>query len=433
MAKPDPSEILHLPYGSDSLELRVPTANLLAYLPPGKIEANPDPEGAIRTALDHPLETPSVEALIHPGETVTVLVDDYTRPTPTHRILPCLLERLYAYGIQDKDVTVLVSTGTHRPCSPAELKQKLGEDLCSQLKVIQHDCQDESSQVFLGITPYGTPVWVNRAAVETDHLFGIGHIDPSDYAGYAGGWKLVVPGVAALETVNANHALAVLSFRQYGRIDLPCRLDIDAAGSMVHADLFINTVLNQEGQIAAAFAGSPGAVHQAGVKLARQSYEVAFPALADICVASAYPYDIDFYQAIRAIEYADRVVCPGGSLLIAAPCPDGVGSQEFFDLLSDPDRSAEKFLRKIARREGKVTYNVLGYFLTRILAEKQVYATMPGIPDGQLEALGIHPVDTLQGGVDALLRAHGKQASLVVLPAGSNTIPRIKDQMIDGK
>ncbi|MDD5368472.1 MAG: nickel-dependent lactate racemase [Anaerolineaceae bacterium] len=433
MAQLDTPGLFHLPYGSDSLDLRVPPENLLAWLPPGRIEALPDPERAIYSTLDHPVESPVVEALVHAGDKVTILVDDYTRPTPTCMILPCLLERLHAGGIQDRDVTILISTGTHRPCSPSELQKKLGNALVPRLRVVQHDCQDATSQVFLGITSFGTPVWVNRAAVETDHLFGIGHIDPSDYAGYAGGWKLVVPGVAALETINANHALAVLSFRQYGRIDLPCRLDIDAAGSLVHAALFINTVLNQEGQIAAVFAGSPGAVHQAGVNLARLSYEVACPALADICVASAYPYDIDFYQAIRAVEYADRVVRPGGSLLIAAPCPDGTGSREFFDLLSDPDRSAEKFLRKIARREGKVTYNVLGYFLTRILAEKHVYAIMPGIPGGQLEALGLHPVDSLQAGLDALFKVHGQQASVVILPAGSNTIPRIQDEVIDGK
>jgi nickel-dependent lactate racemase len=260
--------------------------------------------------------------------------------------------------------------------------------------------------------------------VEADRLFGIGHVDPSDYAGYSGGWKLVVPGTAALETVNANHAMAVLSFRQYGQVGLLTRQDINEAGSMVPAEFFINTVINQEGKLAGIFAGSPAAVHQAGVGLARQVYEVSCPKLADLCVASAYPYDVDFYQAIRAIEYADLVVRPGGSILVAAPCPDGIGSQAFYELLTCAERTPEDYLRRIARREGKVTYNVLGYYLSRILGEKRVLAFMPGIPTGQLAEIGIHPLDSLQTGVDTFLQAQ-PHAAVAVMPVGSVTIPHL--------
>lgn len=421
-----PGERAHfqLPFGSQRVELSLPGENLLGYLAPNPVPAYLDPLAAVEQALDQPLDTSRAEELVHPGETVTILIDDYTRATPAALILPCLLKRLLTAGIAESDVTLLVATGTHRPSNEAELRQKLGKELFQRLRVVQHDCTDESSQVYLGVTSHGTPVWVNRFVVESDRLFGIGHVDPSDYAGYSGGWKLVVPGTAALETVNANHALAVLSFRQYGTVDLLTRLDINEAGAMVPADLFINTVINQEGKLAGVYAGSPDAIHQAGVGLARQVYEVDCLKPADLCVASAYPYDVDFYQAIRAIEYADLIVRPGGSILVTSPCPDGIGSQAFYELLTCAERTPEDYLRRIARREGKVTYNVLGYYLSRILGEKHVLAFMPGIPADQLTEIGIHPLDSLQTGVDSILHTQ-PHAAVAVMPVGSATIPHL--------
>ena len=421
------NQTIPLPFGKGSLSFSVPAENLAAVLAPNPVPACADPHAEIERALENPLGAPRLEETVRSSDRVVILVDDYTRATPVPLILPHLLKRLRDCGVPDGQVTLLVSTGTHRPCSAAELREKVGEDAWGRFRIVQHDCADPSAQVFLGLTGRGTPVWVNRTAVETDRLLGIGHIDPSDYAGYAGGWKLIVPGVAALETVDANHSLAALSFRQYGRVDLPCRQDIDEAGSLVRADLFINVVLCQDGQIARAFAGSPAHIHPAGVSLAKQVYEVQAPhGGVDIAVASGYPYDVDFYQAIRALEYADLVTRPGGSILLVAPCPDGMGSPEFYRLLAEPGRAPDDFLRGVVRRSGKVTYNILGYYLARIRAEKRLYGYLPGVPAQELEAIGISPVPSLQEGVDDLLRSHGPRARLAVLPVGSATIPRLE-------
>ena len=414
-----------LPYGKTQLNVEVPVANLAGVLWPGAVAPCADPHQEIEAALDHPLGTPPAEQLVRAGDRVLILIDDYTRGTPVALILPHLLRRLAARQVREADITLLVSTGTHRPSSEAELREKLGPELWGRFRIAQHDCTDRASQVFLGLTSRGTPVWVNRMLLEHDRVFGIGHIDPSDYAGYAGGWKLIVPGVAALETVDSNHALAALSFRRYGSVDLPCRKDIDEAGAMVRVDQFINVVLCQDGQLARAWAGTPPEIHRAGVALARQVYEVDCPAPVDIALVSAYPYDVDYYQAIRAIEYGDLMVRPGGSILAVAPCPDGVGSEAFYRLLATPGQQPHDFLRNIARRHGKVTYNVLGYFMTLIRAEKHLYGYLPGVAGPELEAIGIRPVSSPQAGVDALLEHYGPHARLAVLPVGSATIPRL--------
>jgi nickel-dependent lactate racemase len=264
---------------------------------------------------------------------------------------------------------------------------------------------------------------VNRQVVETDRLIGIGHVGPSPYAGYSGGRKLIVPGAASLDTINASHSHVVMGFRQFGRVDVPCRQDLQEAGAMVKMDLVIDAVLSPDERLVGVFAGSPERVFHEGAKLARQVYEVDFPEPVDIAVTSGTPYDIDLYQAVRAVEYADAAVRPGGSILLAAACPDGVGGTEFYRLMADQNKKPDDFLRDVVRRNGKVTFSVLGYALSRIKTEKKLSILTQGIPPAELEAMGFSHPASLQEGVDELLKAYGPQARLAVFPQGSTTIP----------
>jgi len=414
---------IQLVYGADMLDFSIPPANLVGIFSPQPVAACPDGAAEIARALAHPLDTPLLSKIVSPGETVVVLVDDHTRTTPAAQILPPVLGELRAGGVRDEDVTILITHGTHRQSREEEVRQKVGEEVYGRFCIAQHRCTDEQEQVYLGLTRRGTPVWVNRRVVEADRCIGIGHVGPSPYAGYSGGSKLIVPGVASLDTINANHSLVALGFRQPGRVDVPCRLDIEAAAAAVRLDMVVDVVLCQDGRIARAFAGTPDRVFQEGVALARQVYEVACPGEVDIAVAAAYPYDIDLYQAVRAVQYADVIVREGGSILLVAACPDGVGGEEFYRLMADPGKRPDDFLRDVVRREGKVTFSVLGYFLARIKVEKRLHIVTAGIQDAELEAMGFCHWDTLQAGVDALLEAYGPQAQVAVFPAGSSTSP----------
>lgn len=382
-----------------------------------------DPESEIARALAAPLGTPPLRALVRRGETVVVLVDDHTRATPAARILPLVLEELLQGGIREEDIVIFITHGTHRLSTQAEVEAKVGPEIARRFRVEQHQCTDESRQVYVGLTSRGTPVWVNRIVAEADRRVGIGHIGPSPYAGYSGGYKLILPGAAALDTINVNHSLVPLGFRQPGRVDVPCRLDIDEAGSMVGMDFVVDVVLSQDEQVVRAFAGAPDAVFQEGVALARTVYEVAVSPDLDIAVTAGYPYDLDLYQAMRAVEYADATVRPGGSILLVAACPEGIGGDDFYRLMADPDRRPDDFLRDVARRNGMVTFAVLGYALARIRAEKRLYILTDGIPSAALEAMGLTPVSSLQAGIDLLLQRYGPEARLAVFPAGSSTIP----------
>jgi nickel-dependent lactate racemase len=416
---------IQLPYGDGALEFQIPEANLAGMYAPQSVAACGDPVTEILHALTHPLDTPVLPQIVRPGEKVVILVDDHTRVTPVAQILPLLLEQLRAGGVRDEDVTVLITHGTHRLSTEDEVRRKVGEDVYSHLRVVQHQCTDEGNQAYLGLTSRGTPVWINRLVVEADRRIGVGHVGPSPYAGYSGGRKLIIPGVASLDTVNANHSLVAVGFRQPGRVDVPCRLDIDEGAALVRLDMVVDAVLCQDERIARAFAGTPERVYQEGVRLARQVYEVACPGELDVAITSGYPYEIDLYQAVRAVEYADTVVREGGSILLVSACPDGVGGVEFYGLMADRTKTPDDFLRDVVRRNGRVTFSVLGYGLARIKAEKKLYIVTDGIPGVELEAMGFHHVASLQAGVDALLHEYGPRARVGVFPAGSSTIPSV--------
>jgi len=415
---------VRLPYGGDTVTCCIPEDNLVGVYSPQSVAACTDPVAEIVGALAHPLDTPPLSDIVAPNEKVLILVDDHTRSTPAALILPPVLDALRAGGVRDEDVTILVAHGTHRLSTEDEVRRKVGDDVYGHFRIEQHECTDEENQVYVGLTGWGTPVWVNRLVTEVDRCIGIGHIGPSPYAGYSGDGKLILPGVASLDTVNANHSLVSVGFRQPGRVDVPCRQDIEEAAEMVKLDLIVDVVLCQDERIAGVFAGTSSRVFREGLALAREVYEVACPGDLDIVVTSGYPYEINLYQAVRAAEYADAVVRQGGSILLVAACPEGVGGEELYQLMADRAKRPDDYLRDVVRRNGKVTFSVLGYCLARIKAEKRLHVVTEGIQDAELEAMGLHRHASLQAGVDALLEEYGPQARVAVFPMGSSTIPR---------
>ncbi|OGO12653.1 MAG: hypothetical protein A2Z66_13900 [Chloroflexi bacterium RBG_13_66_10] len=414
---------VELRYGAQRLELRLPEANLAGVFMPQPVEPCRDLPAEIKRSLAEPFDCPPLSSLAQPGETVVILVEDHTRPTPTADLLPPVLEALARAGVREADITIMITHGTHRLSTDQEVERIVGAGPSRRLRIVQHRCNDQDNQVYVGLTSRGTPVWANRLVVDADRRIGIGYIGPSPYAGYSGGWKLIVPGVAALDTINANHSMVPLGFRRPGCVELPTRLDIEEAAAMVGMDLVLDVVLCQDEQVARAFAGTPDGVFHAGLALSRRVYEVACPGELDIAIAAGYPYDLDLYQAVRAIEYADAAVRAGGSIVLVASCPDGVGGDDFYQLMSESSSKPDDFLRAVVRRNGMVTFSVLGYCLARIKQEKSLYLMTEGIAEGEAEAMGFRPLTALQRGVDALLEEYGPKARVAVFPMGSSTIP----------
>jgi nickel-dependent lactate racemase len=424
-------ETIRLPYGDGELEAILPESWLASTFAPRPVPPCTDLAGEVSLALAKPLSGPPLAEIAHAGDRMVILLDDHTRATPGARLLPLVLEHLLARGVREEDITLFITHGTHRMSTEAELLEKLGESVCRRFKVVQHDSRDESSQVFLGITGRGTPVWLNAAVVEADKRIGIGHVGPSPYAGYSGGLKLLIPGAAALDTINANHSLVPLGFDLPVSAELPCRADIDEGASLLGLDFVLDVVLNQEEQVAGVFAGGAQAAFRAGLDLARRVYEVPCPRDLDVVIATGFPYDLDLYQAVRAVELSAKAVRQGGAILLVAACPQGIGGETFERLMEDPSNNPESFLRAVTRRDGEVTFGVLGYNLARIRSNARLGIVCAGIDRMKLEAMGFRAFGSLQRAVDALLSAYGPGARVGVFPSGSSTIPLVQRLPVD--
>jgi len=417
---------LQLKFGNSTVSCSLPSANLLGVFEPSAIPPLSNVIEDLRKALRHPYSRPPLEQMVNGQDQILILIDDHTRSTPTALILPEVLHILQNAGVPKQNITIMITHGTHRLSTDEEVKHKVGKEIYQQFRIVQHRCDDEENQVFLGITQRGTPVWINRLVVEADKRIGIGHIGPSPYAGYSGGLKLIVPGVAALDTINANHSMVPLGFRKPGATDSPTRQDIDEAAAMIGMDFVIDVVLDREERVIKSFAGDPKIVYQNGVALAKQVFEVTLPQQVDIAITAAFPYDLDLYQGVRAVEYADAVVKPEGSILLVAALPEGWGDVEFHQLMRDRTKTAQHFLRDITRRNGKVTFNVLGYNLAKIKQEKHLAIYTQGISASELTEAGFNYINNLQQGIEELLEKHGTNSKIAVFPVGSATVARIQ-------
>lgn len=341
-------------YGKKVLMVHVPEKNLLdyAYLPyvPGVV----DEEEAITRAIKNPIEMESLEKLSAPGQKVAIVVDDITRPTPTHKFLPPIVKELESAGIRDKDITIVFATGSHRFHTNEEKEFLLGAEYASRFKAIDHNASDKEAMVFLGHTSRGTPVEVNKRVAGADLKILTGSIKPHSYAGYSGGGKSLLPGVCSMDTVIADHDYdsTLHPNALVGHMEgNPIRVDIEEAALLVDNCFIVNGILNSKKEIVSVVAGDMIKAHREGARLLDSWAKVPVKGPADIVIAGcSHPTSISYYQAINAISHCVRIpepiVRPGGTVIVAAPCPDGVGSDgPFYDLVKEansPDEVLEK-------------------------------------------------------------------------------------------
>jgi nickel-dependent lactate racemase len=324
-----------LAYGRDSVAVDVPERNLI-----GTLDARPmvgvDLPHAFDEAWRNPFGIQDPAALFRRGESVVVVVTDHTRKTPTRLVFPLVWDRIKDRAALD-DVTLLVATGTHRPSTDAELEKMLG-DLRRQFRVAIHDCDKDTVEV--GRSQRGTPILVNRIVAEADHVITLGHVGMHYYAGYSGGRKNILPGVAGRATIEANHAQLSNPKSEACVYDgNPISEEMVEAAKLVGVDFIVDVVLNAKGEVAKVVVGEPEAAHAEARRFWDAHAIVSVPERADLVIASAggHPKDIDLYQAYKAQYTAARAVLDGGMIYLLAACPDGIGHRVFQDWI---ERSA---------------------------------------------------------------------------------------------
>jgi nickel-dependent lactate racemase len=405
---------------------------VLAVLRPRELPSPINEEDMVKSAMENPIGSPPLHKIVKSGETACIVVGDMTRLWVRHHVLlPLLLNELNRGGIPDENITIVSATGAHREQTTEEHLQLVGEEAYSRVKVLDHKCRDENL-VDLGETEYGTPVRVNRTVYEADRVILTGGIVYHFLAGYGGGKKSIMPGVADYEGVMANHRLAlnpdgpglnpdVCAGKLQGN---PLSDDMVKAAKMVGADFIVNTVVNDEHKVALVVAGDMIAAHEKGCALVDEYFGVPIEKQADLVIASCggYPKDINFYQTYKTTHNMVPAMKKGGVGILLSESCEGVGNDLFYTICSDyTDNDA----REHALRSDFEIAAFMGY-TQLVWAQENRFIAVTGLPDQQVRDMGMTPAHSLTEALAIAKEWLGDDYTAYIMPEGSTTFPILK-------
>ncbi|MDU4962203.1 MAG: nickel-dependent lactate racemase [Sporomusaceae bacterium] len=425
-----------LKYGSSVMTLAVAAENVLQVIESNPAELVKTETELVEAALANPVGSARLSELVHAGETVCVLIPDITRLWQKPGLyLPLLVAELKKGGVKEEDILFICAVGTHRAQTEAEHRQLLGPQLAGRFQVIDHDSCDKSNLVYLGKTTFGTPVWINKRALDCDHIVLAGGIVYHFLAGWAGGKKYILPGIAGYETVMANHALSLNPERGEG--PHPDVRSGNVENNLVHLDMleaasfvrpvFLLNVVTAEGRIAGAVAGHYIAAHDKGRELVDRIDGVAIKEKADLVIASAggSPKDVNLYQSIKTLINAREAAKPGGSIIILTESPEGLGgNDEVRDMLLNYDSVVE---REDALRRDYSISKYVGYYFCES-AVKFDLILVSSLPSDLLQRAGISVVNTLDAALEQVYAKKGRALTLHIMPQGANTLPKLSQK-----
>jgi nickel-dependent lactate racemase len=380
----------------------------------------------IRLGLNEPIGAPLLSDSLQAGSRVLILVDDNTRITPTHLILPLVIDQLFTAGIAQADIKLLVASGTHRPMTEAEKERKYGAAIVRDFPVIDHNWRDRDQLTQLPTTCQGTEIYVNKLVLEADFVLGIGHIVPHRVAGFSGGCKIVQPGIGGPITTGQTHWLSAgFEGREIiGKLDNPIRREIDAVGLRAGLKYIVNTVHDGSGKIFKCVCGDPVKAFQEGARAAREIYGAPLESQGDIVITDSYPNDTELWQAAKGIFAGDLALKPGGILIVVSPCSEGV-STEHPQIVALGYRGFTEVQSLVAAEELKeLTLAAHLAHIGRIARDKgTVILVSRGINRETAEQIGFGWANSPQDAFDRALQLKGKGAKVVLLRNGGEIMP----------
>ncbi len=417
--------LVKVPYGHQVLEADIPAERLAGVLLPQTYHGEAPGTELVEQALAKPYGSPRLRDLAARAQTIVVVTSDHTRPVPSALTLPILLREIRS-GNPNAAITILIATGLHRAPTEAEMLAKFGPELVAQEHFVAHDAQDESSLVQLEELPSGAPCFLNRLAVDADLLVAEGFIEPHFFAGFSGGRKSILPGIAGKDTILVNHSAQFIDHvcTRAGNIEGNIfHRDMMAASEQAKLQFILNVTLDEAKNVIGAFAGNHRDAFAAGVQFVENLTKL--PSMqADIAITSngGYPLDQNLYQAVKSIRTAEFAVKPGGVIIEVAACQDGLGGDSFYRILtSHTDR--EKILANI--RATGATDTPLDQWeaqvLLRAMCHYRIILVTDGIDAATLEKMGLEGAESLEAALSKAYGYMGETAKVVVIPNGAGT------------
>ncbi|HDS08674.1 MAG TPA: nickel-dependent lactate racemase [Firmicutes bacterium] len=407
-----------IPYGKVKLPIEVEKQNLGEEIHSMKVEKRNE-DKLIEDAIKNPIKSEALTDFLKGGKNILIIVNDGTRPTPTAKVLKRI--RKYLEGLPFK---FIIATGAHRAPTEEEYNFIFG-DLYNEFgdRIYVHDAKKKEDMVYLGESRNGTPMWVNKLGVEADRILIIGSVEPHYFAGFTGGRKAFLPGIASYETIEANHKFALEENAKALNLENnPVHLDmVDAIKTIKNKKIFsIQTVLDKDKNIYDVKTGDINESFNAAIKSAKEVFCVNIKQKYDIVVTIApYPMDVDLYQSQKAIDNAKYALNENGIMILISECRTGIGDETFFNLMKECETIEEVF-EKI-----KTGYK-LGYHkaakIMEIMRWAQIWAVTNLNPD-LLESILIKPFDSIQDAIETAVQQKGMDTKILFLIEGSVTIP----------
>jgi nickel-dependent lactate racemase len=421
--------VIAFPYGTGTLDADLPDDRFLGALVSAlhEYKAPAAPEELVRESIRRPVSFPQLRALAVGKKKVVVIASDHTRPVPSKIIIPPLLEEI-RWGNPRVDITLLIATGCHRGTTQEELAGKFGEDVVAREHIVVHDC-DASPTVDLGELPSGGRLVVNKLAVEADLLVAEGFIEPHFFAGFSGGRKSVLPGIASRETVLYNHNAEFIGspFARAGILaNNPIHADMRYAARVVNLAFICNVVINSAKEVVYAVSGGADSAHKAGCCfLSERCQADALPADIVITTNGGYPLDQNIYQAVKGMTAAEATVKKGGVIIMCARSNDGHGGEAFFNAFRG-EKNLERMAASFARTPKQSTRvdQWESQVLCRVLRHAHVVYVSDADDDvvREFQMLPAHSLEEALGKAEELL--HNPRATITAIPDGVSVIVR---------
>ena len=421
--EPTPVEV---PIGRKLHTVQVP--NLIAVAQAKYVPGVSEKQAEIRRALREPIGTLPLRELARGRKNVVIVINDITRPYPGGLMVEELARELNEGGIPDEGISLLVAYGMHRPNSKAELAGSYGEELLERFALIHHNASDPTQNVTVGHTKGGVEVCIDRAFAGADLKILTGCIAPHQFAGFSGGRKSVVPGIAGFEAIRRHHSfpirpkdisLGVLEGNRFHQESLE-------AAAIAGTDFILNAVENPQRELVCCVAGSLTEAFEAGVEVSRRIWTVPIPRRPEIAIVSpgGFPRDFDLHQSQKSIGCAEMVCPEGGGIILCAQCPDGAGRPgKLLREAKSLDEVIDRFLEKGLEPNG----NGKAYMLARAAKRFRIILAGSDIPQEELRQMFLDGYPTVEEAIEVMLGHYGNRAGILVIPNASEIIPVVEN------
>jgi len=418
-------------YGQGKVDVSVPEENLLGIIEKEVPPSSKSEEEVILNGLANPIGTRTLKEIVHPGQTVAIVVSDITRLWQrTFVYLPYIVKELNQAGIRDEDIRFLGALGFHRQQTEEEHAKLLGPELAGRFRIVDHLCQDKANLVYLGETKRKTPVYINKLAMESDHIVLTGCCTYHPFVGWGGGKKSILPGIAGFDTIQHNHFMTLSDeigggqrpeVRNANFVGNPVHEDMMDVAAFVNPSFLFNVIMGYDGKLAHVVTGHYDQAHERGCRIVEDLYGVPIPELGDLVIASqgGFPKDIEFYQTGKAVYHAQDAIKPGGTMIVLSQCREGLGPEHAKLIFQERETTVER------EKEVRSLFSVPKYVSYYICAASDKYniIVVSDLDPKLLAKTNIRVTKTVEEALSLVYREKGEKLRTYLMPLGSSVLP----------